>query len=132
MRTCIVLWLLPKKWNIWVRLRGGACPFGCSNSCWSPALDPKLLRVSTRGKSEPCIIGKHSTVVVCFPLEVSSYAWLFVLYYRNLPKISPPSKISPPPSLAESYCKGSLLFKSTPTPQTRLATHFQMIRMSEN
>ena len=36
--------------------------------------------------------------------------------YRNLPKISPPSKISPPPSLAESYCKGSLLFKSTPTP----------------
>ena len=53
-------------------------------------------------------------------------------YYRNLPKLSPPSKISPPPSLAKSYCKGSLLFKSTPTPQTRLVTHFQMIRMSEN
>ena len=43
--------------------------------------------------------------------------------YLNLPKLSPPSKISPPPSLAKSYCKGSLLFKSTPTPQTRLATH---------
>ena len=39
-----------------------------------------------------------------------------ICIYRNLPKISPPSKISPPPSLAESYCKGSLLFKSTPTP----------------
>ena len=45
--------------------------------------------------------------------------------YRNLPKISPPSKIRPPPSLAKSYCKGSLLFKSMPAPQTRLATHFQ-------
>ena len=53
-----------------------------------------------------------------------------VMVYRNLPKLSPPSKISPPPSLAKSYCKGSLLFKSTPTPQTRLATHSQMIRMT--
>ena len=48
-----------------------------------------------------------------------------IMTYRNLPKLRPPSKISPPPSLAKSYCKGSLLFKSTPTLQTRLATIFR-------
>ena len=65
------------------------------------------------------------------PLSHLSHLYLqFQMTYRNLPKLSPPSKISPPPSLAKSYCKGSLLFKSTPTPQTRLATHSQMIRMT--
>ena len=65
------------------------------------------------------------------PLACKSSATLYTdVAYRNLPKISPPSKISPPPSLAKSYCKGSLLFKSTPTLQTRLATILRLIRVT--
>ena len=33
----------------------------------------------------------------------------------NLPKISPPSKISPPPSSTKSYCRGSFTLENKPT-----------------
>ena len=37
------------------------------------------------------------------------------LIYRNLPKISPPSKIRPPPYFEWSCCKGCSSLESTPT-----------------
>ena len=51
--------------------------------------------------------------------SVSSYAKTFVpgcywLQYRNLPKISPPSKIRPPPFLNEVVAKDSFLSKVRP------------------
>ena len=38
-----------------------------------------------------------------------------LIKYRNLPKISPPSKIRPPPSFKWSCCKGCFSLESTPT-----------------
>ena len=38
-----------------------------------------------------------------------------IMIYRTLPKIGPPSKISPPPFLNEVVAKGAFLSKTMPT-----------------
>ena len=104
--------------------------FACYIISMATLVEKTLLALSTSTINIKFYVLHHLIIVVVWMNVAGKWEQKTDWRYHNLPKLSPPSKISPPPSSAKSYCKGSLLFKSTPTPQTRLATHSQTIRMT--